>query len=75
MEEENKGGVEPAKKQRKSPRSRKAGKARRYPFEMRLRLVKGFLEEKYPAEILCAESGVSGVTLYTWGLLNIHFSQ
>ena len=66
MEEENRAGVEPAKKLRKSPGVRKFRKKRRYPFELRLRLVKGYLEEQYPLHLLHKESGVAPGTIYAW---------
>lgn len=66
MEEESKPAVEPARNQRKRSGPRKRGKFRRYPFELRLRLVKGYLEEKYPLDILHKESGVAPGTIYVW---------
>lgn len=66
MEEENRAGVEPAKKQRKSPGARKGRKRKRYPFEFRLRLVKGYLEEQYPLSLLHKESGAAPGTIYAW---------
>ena len=67
MEEENKPTVEAAKnKRRDGPFNRKAKKGNRYPFEFRFRLVKGYLEEKYPLHLLQNESGVCSGTLYAW---------
>jgi len=68
VEEENPSPVSPAPKpRRKSPGKQQTSKCgRRYPFELRLKLVKGYLEEKYPLDLLVKESGVSSHTLYAW---------
>ncbi len=68
MEEENQSPVQPAPKpRRKNPGKRTVpNRRRRYPFELRLKMVKGYLEEKYPMGLLAKESGVSVSTIFGW---------
>ena len=37
-----------------------------YPFEFRLRVVRMYLEEKYPTQLICEETGVGRSTVTTW---------
>jgi len=37
-----------------------------YSFELRLRVVRMFLEEKYPVQLICEETGVGRSTVGTW---------
>lgn len=67
MEDENQPSVATAPKtRRKGPGKRKAPRPHSYPFELRLKVVKAFLEEQYPMDLLAQESGVSEHTLYAW---------
>jgi putative transposase len=67
MEEESKPSVATAPKaKRKNPGKRKTLRVARYPFELRLKLVKAYLEEKYPMDLLVQEAGVSSNTIFAW---------
>lgn len=37
-----------------------------YPFELRLRVVRMYLEEEYPIQMICKETGVGRSTISTW---------
>ena len=37
-----------------------------YPFEFRLRVVRMYLEEKYPPRLICEETGVGHSTINAW---------
>ena len=37
-----------------------------YPFELRLRVVRMYLEEEYPVSMICQETGVGRSTISTW---------
>jgi len=37
-----------------------------YPFELRLHVVRMYLEEEYPVNLICKETGVGRSTIATW---------
>jgi len=53
-------------KKGKPPRGRRQNYRAAYPFEFRLRAVKLYIEEEYPAELITAEMGCSAHSLYEW---------
>lgn len=58
-----------AKRKRKGndPMGSARGKKRRtFPFDHKLRAVKFYLEEQYPAKVVCQEMGMSNSSLITW---------
>jgi len=50
----------------KKPKKKTKQSGGPYPFEFRLRVVRMFLEEKYPVSIICEETGVGKSTLSAW---------
>lgn len=54
-----------AKKSKKKQKKGSAGR-RRYSFETKLRAVKLYLEEGYPADLVAEELGLGRSTLTTW---------
>ena len=63
--ESGKGVTLPKRKTR-----RKKGRGQKqsgpYPFELRLRVVRMYLEEEYPVHLICKETGVGRSTIATW---------
>jgi len=55
-----------AKRSRKQRTKKKVRKVRPYPFEFRLRVVRLYLEEEYPASLIREELGVSVESISTW---------
>jgi len=54
---------------KRNPRKARRGMRKRigpYPFEFRLRTVRMYLEEGYPASLITAEMGISTETLHKW---------
>lgn len=50
----------------KAKRRKKINHHGPYPFEFRLRVVRMYLEEKYPLSLICEETGVSDSSIQTW---------
>jgi transposase-like protein len=50
------------KRKRKSPHSSTGS----YSFEFRRRVVRMYLEEKFPVQLICEETGVGRSTVGTW---------